>query len=220
MLSREALFLLNNLLFMGILVVCFWGVIFPMISELVTGQKITVGPPFYERVTGPLFAGLVLLMGVAPLRPGGSFAGAAWAGCLVAVRPLVGALVSLVLLLSGMRQPGGRCLGFWLAALVALVTLYRVRARRAGAPSRPRREPAVGAVESGRAQPAALWRLRDPPGRRADGHRHHRASRCSSRRPRARWPAASSLPWARYVMIYDGLHEFMHADGREHRPGA
>ena len=67
MLSREALFLLNNLLFMGILVVCFWGVIFPIISELVTGQKITVGPPFYERATAPLFAGLVLLMGVAPL---------------------------------------------------------------------------------------------------------------------------------------------------------
>ncbi len=39
MLSREALFLLNNLLFMGILVVCFWGVIFPIISELVSGHK-------------------------------------------------------------------------------------------------------------------------------------------------------------------------------------
>ena len=39
LLSREALFLLNNLLFMGILVVCFWGVIFPLISELFTGRK-------------------------------------------------------------------------------------------------------------------------------------------------------------------------------------
>ena len=67
MLSREALFLLNNLLFMGILVVCFWGVIFPLISELFTGQKVTVGPPFYERATAPLFAGLLLLMGIAPL---------------------------------------------------------------------------------------------------------------------------------------------------------
>ena len=37
--SREALFLLNNLLFMGVLIVCFWGVIFPLISELVTGRK-------------------------------------------------------------------------------------------------------------------------------------------------------------------------------------
>src|SRR5581483_1279414 len=67
MLSREALFLLNNLLFMSVLVICFWGVIFPLISELVTGQKVTVGPPFYERATAPLFATLMFLMGVAPL---------------------------------------------------------------------------------------------------------------------------------------------------------
>ncbi|HSG43905.1 MAG TPA: cytochrome c biogenesis protein CcsA, partial [Anaerolineales bacterium] len=52
LLSREALFLLNNLLFMSILVVCFWGVIYPLISELFTGAKVTVGPPFYERATG------------------------------------------------------------------------------------------------------------------------------------------------------------------------
>jgi cytochrome c-type biogenesis protein CcmF len=39
LLSREALFLLNNLLFMSILVVCFWGVIYPLISELFTGEK-------------------------------------------------------------------------------------------------------------------------------------------------------------------------------------
>src|SRR4030042_226793 len=67
MFSREALFTLTNLLFMGILVVCFWGVIFPLISEIFTGQKVTVGPTFYERATGPLWAGLPLLMGGAPL---------------------------------------------------------------------------------------------------------------------------------------------------------
>ena len=71
MLSREALFLLNNLLFMSILVVCFWGVIFPLISELFTGQKVTVGPPFYQNATGPLFAALLFLMGVAPLSAWG-----------------------------------------------------------------------------------------------------------------------------------------------------
>ena len=54
MVSREALFLFNNLLFIGILAVCFWGVIFPLISELFTGQKVTVGPPFYERANSPL----------------------------------------------------------------------------------------------------------------------------------------------------------------------
>ncbi|MGC8857019.1 MAG: heme lyase CcmF/NrfE family subunit [Anaerolineae bacterium] len=72
MLSREALFLLNNLLFMSVLIVCFWGVIFPLISELATGQKVTVGPPFYERATAPLFAALMLLMGIAPLSAWGN----------------------------------------------------------------------------------------------------------------------------------------------------
>lgn len=69
--SREALFLLNNLVFMGILVVCFWGVLFPLLSELFTGQKVTVGPPYYERATAPLFIVLLLLMGVAPLSAWG-----------------------------------------------------------------------------------------------------------------------------------------------------
>jgi cytochrome c-type biogenesis protein CcmF len=44
----------------------FWGTIFPTISELVTGTKITVGPPFFKQVTGPLFSSLVLLMAIAP----------------------------------------------------------------------------------------------------------------------------------------------------------
>jgi cytochrome c-type biogenesis protein CcmF len=71
LLSREALFLLNNLLFISILVVCFWGVIRPLISELFSGQKVTMGPPYYENATGPLFAILLLLMGVAPLSSWG-----------------------------------------------------------------------------------------------------------------------------------------------------
>lgn len=66
-LSRESAFLLNNFLFMGILFATFWGTNYPIISELFTGEKITVGPPFYNKVTGPLFAVLLLLMGVAPL---------------------------------------------------------------------------------------------------------------------------------------------------------
>jgi cytochrome c-type biogenesis protein CcmF len=69
MFSREAIFLLQNLLFLAILFVTFWGTIFPMISELVAGQKSIVGPPFFNQVNGPLFAALVVLMGIAPLMP-------------------------------------------------------------------------------------------------------------------------------------------------------
>lgn len=122
LLSREALFLLNNLLFMGILVVCFWGVIYPLISEIVTGQKVTVGPSYYERSTGPLFAALLLLMGIAPLSAWGhstvkTLGRALW-------KPLVASvLVVIGLWLSGVRA-WSALLAFWLVALVTLVTLY------------------------------------------------------------------------------------------------
>ncbi|OQY47178.1 MAG: hypothetical protein B6242_05625 [Anaerolineaceae bacterium 4572_78] len=69
LLSRESAFLLNNLLFVSIAFTVWWGSHFPIISEAFTGEKIVVGPPFFEQVTGPLFAILVFLMGIAPLMP-------------------------------------------------------------------------------------------------------------------------------------------------------
>src|SRR6185503_6438851 len=67
LLSREAAFLLNNVIFISIAFVTFLGTHFPLFSELVTGQKVTVGPPWYNQIIGPQLAVLVLLMGVAPL---------------------------------------------------------------------------------------------------------------------------------------------------------
>jgi cytochrome c-type biogenesis protein CcmF len=69
LLSRESFFLLNNLIFIGLAVIVWWGTHFPLFSELLTGEKIVVGPPFYEKTTAPLWAIVVLLMGVAPLIP-------------------------------------------------------------------------------------------------------------------------------------------------------
>jgi cytochrome c-type biogenesis protein CcmF len=65
--SREAAFVLQNMLFIAIAFAVFWGTVFPLISELVTGTKITVGPPYFQKVTGPLFFVQLLLMGIAPL---------------------------------------------------------------------------------------------------------------------------------------------------------
>ena len=65
--SREAAFLLNNFLILGICFATFWGTNYPIISELLFGEQVTVGEVFYEKVNGPLFALLLLLMGVAPL---------------------------------------------------------------------------------------------------------------------------------------------------------
>jgi len=66
-LSRETAFLLQNTLFVGITFAVFWGTVFPMVSELVTGTKVTVGPPYFRAVTGPLFLALLVLMAIAPL---------------------------------------------------------------------------------------------------------------------------------------------------------
>jgi cytochrome c-type biogenesis protein CcmF len=64
--SRESAYVLQNMLFLSITFAVLWGTVFPLISELVTGTKITVGPPYFKSVTGPLFFVLVMLMGVAP----------------------------------------------------------------------------------------------------------------------------------------------------------
>ena len=68
-LSREAAFLVNNLLLLGIAFVTLWGVVYPLISELARGITITVAEPFYNQVNGPLFMALIFLMGVGPLLP-------------------------------------------------------------------------------------------------------------------------------------------------------
>ncbi len=62
--SRETTFLLNNLLIVGAAFAIFWGTIFPVISEAVRGVKISVGPPFYNQVSGPIFLAIILLIGV------------------------------------------------------------------------------------------------------------------------------------------------------------
>jgi cytochrome c-type biogenesis protein CcmF len=65
--SRESIILLNNLALVGLCFVVFWGTFFPLISEAVTGQKASVGPPWFDRYTVPLALLLVLLSGLGPL---------------------------------------------------------------------------------------------------------------------------------------------------------
>jgi cytochrome c-type biogenesis protein CcmF len=65
--SRETAFLANNLLFVGVMFAVLWGTTFPLISEGIFGQKIQVGPPFYNRVNIPLGLILLFLMGVGPV---------------------------------------------------------------------------------------------------------------------------------------------------------
>jgi cytochrome c-type biogenesis protein CcmF len=65
--SKEAAFLFNNVLFLGAAFAVLWGTIFPLITQAVEGAAITVGPPFFNSVMAPVAVALVLLMGIAPL---------------------------------------------------------------------------------------------------------------------------------------------------------
>src|SRR3954447_14885965 len=67
LLSREAIFLLNNLVLVGLCFVIFWGTFFPLISEAATGTKASVGPPWFNHYTVPLALVLVLLTGLGPM---------------------------------------------------------------------------------------------------------------------------------------------------------
>jgi len=65
--SRESAFLLNNLLLLAAVFAVLWGTIFPILSEAVEGTKITVGPPYFNRVMSPIGLALLALTGVGPL---------------------------------------------------------------------------------------------------------------------------------------------------------
>jgi cytochrome c-type biogenesis protein CcmF len=67
MVSREAAFLYNNLVLVGIAFAVLWGTLFPILSEWVRGEKITVGPPFFNTVNIPLGLILLALTGIGPL---------------------------------------------------------------------------------------------------------------------------------------------------------
>jgi cytochrome c-type biogenesis protein CcmF len=117
MVSREAAFLYNNLLLVGIAFSVLWGTLFPILSEAVRGSKITVGPPFFNAVNIPLGLLLLLLTGIGPLI--------AWRRASVAnlkrqfAFPTFAGLATLALLLaSGMREVNA-VVSYTLAGFVA-----------------------------------------------------------------------------------------------------
>jgi cytochrome c-type biogenesis protein CcmF len=136
LLSRESIFLANNLVLVGLCFVIFWGTYFPLISEALTGHAASVGPPWFDRYTVPLALILVLLSGIGPVI--------AWRRATLAharrnfLPPLfAGVATPLALLLAGV--PGDwkaltmfGCCAFALACVAG--ELYRgTRVRRATA---------------------------------------------------------------------------------------
>ena len=67
LLSREAVFLFQNLVLVGMVFVIFWITFFPLISQALTGTKVSVGPPAFRPFIVPLALILVLLSGIGPI---------------------------------------------------------------------------------------------------------------------------------------------------------
>ncbi|MDJ0756138.1 MAG: cytochrome c-type biogenesis CcmF C-terminal domain-containing protein [Ardenticatenaceae bacterium] len=130
LLSRESAFLINNFVIMAITLIIFFFTNFTLLSELFTGQEYGVGPQQYNLATGPLFALLLLLMGVAPLTM--------WyrtsinhLGRLSLWPAAVATLLVIGIVIAGITQIGA-LIGLWIVFFsTGLTTLEYVRAARA-----------------------------------------------------------------------------------------
>src|SRR5919106_4946146 len=105
LLSRESAFLANNVLFLAAAFTVLWGTIYPIVAEAVGGVRLSVGPPFFNRVFIPLGLALLGLAGIGPLiswrrMSPGSF------GRLIRPPLAAGAAAAVLLVAFGLRSVG------------------------------------------------------------------------------------------------------------------
>jgi cytochrome c-type biogenesis protein CcmF len=103
LISRESIFLFNNLFFLVAAATVFLGTLYPLILETLQGAKVTVGPPYYNAVFMPIALGLLFLMGIGPYIP--------WRKASVdslkksfSIPLLAGAVMVVVLAITGIRN--------------------------------------------------------------------------------------------------------------------
>jgi len=120
-LSRESSFMFNNLILLASCFAVLWGTLFPVISEAITGEKISVDAPFFNRVNIPIGLFLMLLTGVGPLI--------AWRRSSpeslkrAFLKPLLaGVVVAVGLAIAGARSPYA-LISFLLCTFVAVTIL-------------------------------------------------------------------------------------------------
>ncbi|MGI8537351.1 MAG: heme lyase CcmF/NrfE family subunit [Mycobacteriales bacterium] len=122
--SRETAFLGNNLLLAGLAFTILLGTVFPLLVEAVTGDRLSVGAPYFNRMAVPLALLVVLLMGIGPLLPWGRAYGAQ-IGRRLLPATAVGLLTLGTLGATGVRGVSA-LITFGLAAFVVAATATRV----------------------------------------------------------------------------------------------
>ena len=126
--SREGALVVNNLLLTAILGIVFVGTLYPLFVEAVTGDKLSVGPPYFNAVAGPLALILAVLVAIGPLLSWRRDSGERLKR--LAVPGLVGVTVAAVALFA---VPGGGILaklGLGIAAMLAIASLLPLAGRR------------------------------------------------------------------------------------------
>ena len=105
-LSRETIFLLNNLLLTVFMFTVLIGTLFPLVAEAIRGVKVSVGEPFFNRMTLPVMVALIFLMGVGPALP---WRRGDWHELRTKLLPASGAAVlgAAAMLAAGARSPFG-----------------------------------------------------------------------------------------------------------------
>ena len=100
--SRESSFLFNNVLLLVAAFAVLWGTLFPVLSEWVTGHKVTVGPPFFNKVNIPIALFLLLLTAVGPLLAWGKTSAESLRRNFL-IPALIALTVGVVLVVMGIR---------------------------------------------------------------------------------------------------------------------
>ena len=202
--SREATFLYNNLLLVALCLTILWGVTFPILSEAVRGESVTVGRPYYDFFLRAFGLPLLLLMGIGPLI--------AWRRASLRslgrtfLWPFVTALVAgagLIAAGAGTSIPGLIAYTFsaFVAATIALEFIRGTQARRA---------------LSGEAVPRAFGQLIARNRRRYGGYIVHAAilmlaigiagSSAYDTSHSARLAPGDSMKLRNYTLVYRGLN--------------
>ena len=130
--SREAAFLANNLLFAGLAFIVLLGTVFPLLAEALRGSTLSVGAPYFERMTTPLGLMLLFLMAIAPALPWRATSGEVLQNRLL-IPAYVGALAmvgTLVLWTRDWSTVVGFGLGAFSLAAIVREMFVAVRARR------------------------------------------------------------------------------------------
>lgn len=143
LISREGALILNNFLLTSATIVVLVGTFYPLALEMVTGARITVGPPYFDATFNPIMGALVAAMGVGPLL--------AWRrGTIAGMRKIMLMAGATMLVLfpavvmasaafgSGISIAGmaGLALLFWLGAGILADIIYRLKPGKAGIAAR------------------------------------------------------------------------------------